>query len=96
MAGKRKSGKGKKCPACGEAKFQKRGQVFKCSGCSHVGFYDKAPPHPGGGKGDFCHICKSNTLHKVYNRTHRNQRLTLYNCRGCGSVVFTRRTGAAA
>ena len=33
MAGKRKSGKGKKCPSCGEAKFQQYGQIFKCSGC---------------------------------------------------------------
>ena len=90
MAGKHKSGKGKKCPACGEARFQKYGQVFKCSGCDHRGWYSEAPPRPGGGPGNLCNLCQTKTLHRIFNRKHHNQRLMIYACQGCGSVLFRR------
>jgi hypothetical protein len=90
MAGPRKSGKGKKCPRCGAPRFQQYGQIFKCSGCDERGWYDKAPPRPGGGKGDRCHLCEANTLHRIYNRKQGEERLTIRACVGCGSVVFSR------
>lgn len=90
MAGKKKSGKGKKCSACGEAKFQKYGQIYKCSGCGQRGWSSKAIPQLGGGPGAMCNICKKKTLHRIFNRKHLNQRLIVQTCRGCETVLFKR------
>jgi hypothetical protein len=66
-------------PGCRFA--SKYGRIFKCSACDRRGWYGKAPPHPGGGKGDFYHICQKNTLHRIF-----------YNCSGCEAVTFKRMT----
>ena len=51
VAGKRKSGKGQKCPSCGAITFQQYGQVFRCSACDARGWYEKAPPRLASEKG---------------------------------------------
>ena len=37
VAGKRKSGKGQKCPSCGAITFQQYGQVFGVAPAMHAG-----------------------------------------------------------
>lgn len=80
------SGKGKKCPNCGHATFQTNGKIYQCSHCGARGWSKNAPPKPGGGKGQFCHICEAQTLHEL--RNFRSG-VTVFLCKGCELTVIT-------
>jgi hypothetical protein len=82
------SGKGKKCPNCGEPTFQKDGKIYKCSKCRHWGWTTKAAPRPGGGKGAYCHICEKNTLYNVARKTRESSEVPVHHCKGCGTTLF--------
>ena len=90
VAGRRKSGKGQKCPSCGAITFQQYGQVFRCSACDARGRDEKAPPRLASEKGEWCHLCEEHTLRRIYDRIRGNERLTIYTCQKCGSVIWTR------
>jgi hypothetical protein len=82
------SGKGRKCPNCGESKFQRTGKLRHCSNCHRYGWTTKAPPTPGGGKGDYCNVCKKNTLHPLLSERRDDLRLIASHCKGCGATLF--------
>jgi hypothetical protein len=85
------SGKGKKCPKCGRSTFQPSttGKLFRCSRCYFSGWTAAAPPKPGGGKGQFCHICKTNTLHPIFRpKVGDAGSVPVYFCKKCGATML--------
>jgi hypothetical protein len=78
------SGKGNKCPACGEQKFKTKKAVRLCSGCGVVGWLDK-PGGTGGGKGATCQACGESTLHTIYSKG----RFLIRWCSSCQAVAIT-------
>jgi hypothetical protein len=82
------SGKGKKCPNCGKAKFHREGQIYRCSNCYQSGWTATDPPRPGGGKGKRCQVCKKNTLHPLLRETKASALFILAYCEGCGATLF--------
>ncbi len=80
------SGKGEKCPNCGEQKYRPAGAVRWCSNCGATGFRGGEFGSPGGGHDRRCHLCEENTTQEL---ATLKQGGVLCHCYGCSSTFVT-------
>jgi hypothetical protein len=80
------SGKGSRCPACGQATFHQRTGVCICSntGCKAVGWIGE-PTKPGGGKGAECRLCGNQRVRRI----HDSPKMSIYHCFQCKATHIT-------